>query len=337
MNQAGQKHNVTIVIPNYNGKVFLEPCLKSLEKQSIKDFSIIVVDNCSRDGSVDFLRKNYPKVEVVVLEKNKGFAGGVNEGIKRAKTDSIIVLNNDTIQEKNWLQELISAAEQNSEAGIFASKVLKMEKRKEIDSTGDFYNWWGMPFPRGRDEIDKGQYDNKTEIFGATGNGTLYKREVFEKIGLFDEEFFAYYEDVDLSFRAQLTGFKCKFVPQAVIYHKIGATSEKMSNFSLYHALKNSYYLFFKNAPFPLVITKFPKFFLGQMLRAISTIKKGHPLVLLKVYFRVFVKIPHIFKERREIMKIKNVSNKYINKVIQEQFPPLLKNRLQKRISSKQS
>lgn len=332
-NNQNSKNKTTIIIPNFNGRVFLMECLSSLRKQTLESFGSILVDNGSNDESVEFVRVNYPEVEVVELKENKGFAAAVNEGIKRMESEYVVVLNNDTIQEANWLRNLVETADKHPEFSFFASKVLQMEDKSKIDSTGEVYTWWGMPYPRGRDEIDKGQYNKSTEIFGATGNGTLYRKSMLDKIGLFDEEFFAYYEDVDLSFRAQLAGFKCMFVPSAVIYHKMGATSDKMSNFSLYHSLKNGYYLFLKNTPFPLIIVKFPKFFLGQLLRATSTIKKGHPVVLLKAYFRVLVKLPHVFMERRKIMKTKSVSNKYINKIVEEQFPPILKNRIQKRFS----
>lgn len=326
-------NKATIIVPNFNGKNFLEECFASLYGQTFKNFSVFLVDNNSTDGSVEFVKENYPEIRIAELKKNKGFAGGVNEGLRKVKTEYVVVLNNDTIQEPNWLEELVRAAGNNSEFGIFASKVMQMENKRKIDSTGEFYTWWGMPYPRGRGEVDNGQYDNMTEIFGATGNGTLYRKEVFEKIGYFDEEFFAYYEDVDLSFRAQLAGFKCMFVPNAIIYHKIGATSGKMSNVALYHPFKNDIYIYLKNVPLRLFLWKLPKFLTGQLLRLISMIKKGHPLIALRAYVRILVKLPHVIGERKKIQKMRVLTNQQVLQLVQEKFPKSLKNRLQAKFS----
>ena len=241
---------VAVVVPNRNGKDFIRDCLKSLTKQTIA-CQIIVVDNGSTDGSLGIIKKSYPEIELIELPENRGFAGGVNIGIKKALDNDfgfVALLNNDAAVESNWLEQLVSDAAEHPQIGIVTSKFMRADK-KHLDSTGDFYSIWGLPFPRGRNEVDGGQYDDKKEIFGGSGGASLYSSEMLKQIGLFDEDFFAYFEDVDISFRAQLAGWRVIYQPKAIAYHYIGGTSSRLGNFARYHSVKNFMLVYAKNMP----------------------------------------------------------------------------------------
>jgi len=224
---------VSIIIVNWNGKKYLSDCLTSVLNQTYPNYEIILVDNGSNDGSIEFVREKYPEVKITKLDKNYGFAKGNNIGMKEALKDKdvkyIALLNNDTKVDKNWLSELVKVVASDEKIGICTSKILRMDKLT-IDSTGHVLRL-GMLADRGRNKIDRGQYDDKLDIFGACAAACLYKREMLEEIGLFDESFFAYYEDAELSWRAYKNGWKARYVPTSVVYHKGGGTSKKNKEF----------------------------------------------------------------------------------------------------------
>jgi len=215
---------VSIVIVNWNGKEYLGDCLSSVFDQSYPNYDVILVDNGSMDGSVEFVRKNYPKVKIIKLSKNYGIAKGNNIGIREAFKDKdvryIASLATDTKVEKNWLSELVKVANTEEKIGICVPKILKMDNPKIIDHTGAVFKWKLVFRNRGRGEVDIGQYDNKLDVDGTDGTSCLLKRQMLEEIGLFDESFFINYEYHELSWRAYKRGWKAKFVPSSIVYHK---------------------------------------------------------------------------------------------------------------------
>ncbi len=217
----------SIIIPNWNGKELLEECLTSLAKQTDQDFEIIVVDNGSSDHSVEFLATNFPQVRVIPLERNMGFAIACNTGIRQAKGDRIVLLNNDTSQDEHWLEELNTALDQHPEVGFCASKMLNYWKPSIIDTAGDNLGV-ARGFKRGHQQPDGPAYNKQEYIFAACAGAAIYRRQMLDQVGLFDESFGSNLEDMDLSFRAQLQGFKCLYVPTAAVYHKVGETKRKM-------------------------------------------------------------------------------------------------------------
>jgi GT2 family glycosyltransferase len=315
--------DVVVVIPNWNGRDELGECLDSLLKQSLIPH-IIVVDNGSTDGSVELIEKKYPSIELIKHSENKGYAGGVNPGFKRAieiKAKYAAAFNNDAVADKNWLKSLVKALDDNPKAGAAACKLLSADGSR-IDSTGDYYSVWGLPYPRGRGETKINKYDDQTDIFAASGGASLYRVKMLEEVGLFDEDFFAYYEDVDLSFRAQLAGWKVIYVPGAVAYHQIGATSSKIKGFSTYQTMKNLQLLWYKNTPrkyfykigwrFTLAHTLFllRSFSRRQGWAAIKGDLNGSSLLLKKRGLR------------RQIQRDKKVSDEYIWNIISHDLPP---------------
>jgi len=278
------------------------------------------VDNGSIDGSVEFLKKNYPKVEVFTFPENRGFSAVVNLGIKKAKGRYIVLLNNDTEVDGNWLKSLVTEAEKSDIKTVsFASKIVNFYQRDLLDDCGDGYTWYGRAYKRGLKQKDKGQFDKKEFIFGACAGGALYKRELFEKVGLFDEDFFAFNEDVDLSFRAQISGFKCLYVPQAVVYHKKGGFADNPVAFFL--GVKNTLNVIVKNWPTKFIFLNLPKVIYAQLRIFFASLKLGFYTAFPKGYLCFLLQLPKMLKKRRDIQKLRKVSDGYLKSIIENRYP----------------
>ncbi|MBI4034507.1 glycosyltransferase family 2 protein [Candidatus Saccharibacteria bacterium] len=314
---------VSVVVPNWNGAERLPPCLDSLARQTLKHH-VIVVDNGSIDASRAVLYSRYPEVEVIPLPKNRGFAGGVNAGLRRAielEYDFAALLNNDASPEPGWLGQLVSALDKNPTAGIVTSKMLDANQ-EYLDSTGEIYTIWGLPYPRGRREADTAKYDKDTAIFGASGGASLYRVAMLRKIGLFDEDYFAYYEDVDLSFRAQLSGWKVLYVPSARVSHHIGGTTDSLKGFGTYQTLKNLPWLAVKNLPLPLLPRVLPRLAVAYTAFFISAIAKGEIWPAAKGSAMMLSLLPKKIFQRWKIQAARQISIRYINLIIERDLPP---------------
>lgn len=313
--------SVAVIIPNLNGEDSLEDCLNSLLEQTT---NIIVVENGSKDKSLELLKSKFPSVEVIVNQVNLGFAGGVNQGIKKAVEEGfsyVALFNNDAVADKDWLHSLVSYMDKHPGVGIATCKFLSIDGKK-MDSTGDLYSNWGIASPRGRDEKTSDKYDKDVNIFAASGGASIYRVSMLKEVGLFDEDFFAYYEDVDLSFRAQLMGWKVAYVPKAVAYHQIGATSGKIKGFTTYQASKNIPLLFYKNVPskyFRTVGIRLSIVILSFIGRAFT---RGLGWYALKGLFKSFMLLPKKHQERKSIQESKKVSDEYIWGIITHDLPP---------------
>lgn len=231
-----------IIIVNWNGKRFLENCLSSVFAQTYKPFEVYFVDNGSTDESSQYVREAFPKANVVQLDRNYGFAKGNNEGIREAFKDKgleyIVCLNNDTIVDKDWLKELVKTAEKDEKIGQIQSKVL-FGDRKTIHSAGAILLPDFASESRGFKEKDIGQFDKEEEIEMAIGCSFLIKRKVLEKIGLFEERFFSYKEDDDLSLRTKLSGYKVYYSPKSIVYHLHSSTFGAKSPKKLFYNERN--------------------------------------------------------------------------------------------------
>lgn len=215
---------VTVIIVCWNSSKFLKECLDSVLHQSYHNYHIVVVDNNSSDDSVTLIEREYPMVTVIKNSDNYGYAKGNNIGIRHATGKYIVILNPDTVVEKKWLQELVKTAERDTRIGICASKVLLYHHRSILNSVGLYKGRDGKTRHLGDGEIDNGQYDMLMEIFAAPGVSMLLRKEMLEEVGLFDEAYFMYDEDLDLSWRAKLAGWKCVYVPHSRVYHIRNAT-----------------------------------------------------------------------------------------------------------------
>ena len=253
------KEKVTVIIPNYNGKHFMEACLSSLEKQTYHAYKILVVDNASSDGSIEFMKKNYPDIELIALDQNYGFSKAVNVGILHSTTPYVLLLNNDTTVDPHFLEEMVAAIRTSPRNFSVSSKMIQMYHPDLIDSAGDFYTILGWGFGRGKDHSVQ-KYNTPDETFTACAGAAIYRRKVFDKIGLFDENHFAYLEDIDIGYRAKIYGFKNKYCPNALVYHVGSGTSgSKYNSFKVKLSARNSVYLNYKNMPlFQLVLNSLP-------------------------------------------------------------------------------
>lgn len=318
--------SVLIVVLNWNGIKDTEKCLDSLLRQSYQNFKILVVDNGSIDGSLEVLRKIEAEnnlITIVANKKNKGFAGGVNSGINYAinhNIEAVALFNNDAEADGNWLSELVQGLKQKDVAVV--TGLLLHQNGKTIDSTGDFYSTWGMPFPRNRGDKTSDAPDPGF-VFSGSGGATLYKTSLFKEIGLFDESFFAYYEDVDISFRAQLAGHKVYFTNKAIAYHKQGATSSKIPGFTVYQTFKNIPLLYTKNVPTGLLLPIGARLLLLYVLFFGNAVKNGVGVPALKGWL---ASVGYFWTRsillRSTIQRNKKVSTGYINSIIVHDLPP---------------
>lgn len=305
----------SVVILNWNGRHLLEECLDSVSSQSFRDFEAIVVDNGSTDGSVDWLKDRYgDAVSTVALPSNLGFAGGNNAGIRVARGRYVILLNNDTAVDPGWLGALSDAVRRHRDAGMFAPKILNYYRRDEIDNTGHLIYPDGMARGRHRLEKNDGRFDEEGEVLSPSGCAGCYSRRMLDEIGLLDDAFFAYGEDVDLGLRGRWAGWNCTYVPSAVVYHKYSATSGTYSPQKAFLAERNRLWLLFKN--FPVVDILFSPFytFLRYSLHLKGVLTgKGASGRFAREYsagalFRVILKaeiaalrgLPGILRKRRE-------------------------------------
>jgi GT2 family glycosyltransferase len=302
---------ISVVIPNWNGKHHLVKCLDSLRRQAYRDFEAILIDNGSVDGSAAFVRDNYPEVKIIELSENLGFAAGVNVGIRTAIGDYIALLNNDTEADINWLRSLSTASAENPGICFFASKLLNYYNRTVVDSAGDGLNLWLGPYKIGEKEPSE-NYLMQRFVFGACGGGGCYKRELFDQIGLFDEDFFAYFEDSDLSFRANLAGFRCLLVPNAVIYHKVAATSgannRSKDRFDIMRR-RNYVYFVLKNYPLSFLMYYLPFIFAVHCLKFITYLCRGRFRVAFMTQWEVVKGLPKVLEKRRAIMAGRRIGN----------------------------
>lgn len=267
---------VTVVIPNYNGMKYLKGCLDSLRMQSKKDFRVILIDNGSADGSADFVKQFYPEVEMKCFAENRGFCAAVNEGIRMTRTPYVILLNNDTICEPGFVGALTEAIKKLPESFSCASRMVKMQDETIIDNAGDYYCALGWAFALGKGRPVSG-YLKRREIFSSCAGAAIYRRSVFEEIGLFDEVHFAYLEDVDISWRAKIAGYRNYYIPEAVVHHVGSATSGSVYNeFKTKHSSRNSIYLIYKNMPWPQIVLNLPFLAAGFLIKTVFFARKGY-------------------------------------------------------------
>ncbi|MCC8105432.1 MAG: glycosyltransferase family 2 protein [Clostridiales bacterium] len=293
----------TIVIPNLDGARFLGPCLDSLMRQTRQDFSVILIDNASQDESVELVRTRYPQVTVFRFDTNRGFCAAVNEGIRQSRTPYVILLNNDTVCEETFVEELVraietpprsaSAAERSrglknaarctaaievlSAPHVFscAAKMVQMSAPERMDNAGDYYCalGWAYAYGKGKPAAD---YDREREIFSSCAAAAIYRREVFDEIGLFDETHFAYLEDTDIGYRARIAGYRNYYAPKAVVRHVGSATSGSVYNaFKTRYSARNNIYLIYKNMPWAQLLLNLPFLLPGFLIKLLFFAAKG--------------------------------------------------------------
>jgi GT2 family glycosyltransferase len=320
---------VSIIIVNWNGKRYLKECFDSVFSQTYPNYEVVFVDNGSTDGSVEYIETNFPQTRIVRLDKNYGFAApnniGIKEAFKNPEVKYIATLNNDTKVDPNWLKELmnVSIEHENDEIGMYASKMLFYNNPNMINSTGISINMAMSATDRMSCEIDNLKNNHIEEIFGPCAGAALYSRTLLEDIGLFDEDYFAYLEDVDLAWRARLRGWECLYVPTAIVYHNHSSTGIEGSSFKLFHLGKNKIQTLIKNLlitefvrylPFIIVYDTMPTFYYLFIKRDLTPMRG-----------RIFAlkNLKQILEKRQTIQKRKLTSRYSIYKFIKFPESPL--------------
>ena len=265
---------VTIIIPNYNWKQLLENCIATLERQTCTDFKLLVVDNGSADGSAD-VTSRVLDMDMIVLPENTGFCGAVNVGIRHTKTPYFILLNNDTEAEPEFVEALLCGIRRSERIFSCGAMMIDYHNREVIDNAGDYYTalGWAVARAKGKKCCD---YENERKVFSCCGGASIYRTEVVQKIGFFDEKHFAYLEDVDMGYRARIHGYENRYIPQAKVFHVGSATTgTRYNEKKVFLAARNSVYLIYKNMPVLQLILNLPLILLGILVKALFFLKKG--------------------------------------------------------------
>lgn len=264
----------TVVIPNYKGINYIEGCLNSVYKSSIP-LEVIVVDNASADGSLELVRDRFPQTRIISFEENKGFSAAVNAGIRAAGTEYVLLLNNDTVMDEKAAEYLEDELNRYPEFFSATAKLIRLREPEKLDGAGDFYCALGWAFARGSGKSSN-LWTKPDRVFSSCAAGALYRKRFFEQIGLFDENHFAYLEDVDIGYRANICGHPNRYVPDAVIYHAGSAVSgSKHNEFKVKLSAANSIYLIYKNMPALQVLLNLPFLLAGYLCKAVFFAKKG--------------------------------------------------------------
>lgn len=306
---------ISVIIVNFNGKELLQDCIEALYNQSFEDLEIIIVDNASSDGSVQYLRSTYPDIKLIPLSENTGFSKANQEGLKASQGEYIMLVNNDVIIDKDCVRNLLQAMETYPEIGICASKMI-VHGQDMIDSAGDGFTTSLKGYKRG-EGLPSSEYNEDEYIFGACAGVALYRKKMIDEIGFLDEDFFLIHEDSDFNFRAQLAGWKVSYVSSATAVHKVRSTIGAMSDMEVYHSLRNIEFVRVKNIPLGLLIRCLPGCIVGSLTEFLYyALKHGRPGLFLKAKRDAFKNLTPMLEKRKEIMKLKKVENRYLHSVL---------------------
>ena len=307
---------VSVIVPNWNGMRFVGMCLDSLAHLHFKSFEVIVVDNGSMDGSREMIEEKYPWVRLVKLPYNKGFAIACNEGIKASNAEYIVLLNNDIEVTPDWLTELYEGMERHPECGMGTTKMMFLDNRDVFYNTGDLFHSWSAGGGRGQGEKDNGQYDQEEYVFGACAGAGIYRKELFQQIGLFDEDFFIFAEDVDLNMRSQLQGFQAVYLPKSKVYHIGTATVGLYSDRYVYLCKRNDILVFIKNYSLKMYFKYLYSIWKHQFTDIKYFTYRGQGQVLLKSKWDALKLLPKMLFHRFQIQRSRTMSDSEIEKHI---------------------
>lgn len=271
----------SVIIPNYNGKKFLKSCFKSLKVQDLA-MEIIVIDNASQDGSAEYIKENYPELTLIENKENLGFAAAVNQGINASSSEYVFLLNNDVELEPSCISNLIKCIEKDENIFAVASKMVQYNDISKMDDAGDEYTILGWTKKVG-DGKSPDLYKAERETFSACAGAAIYRKGILEEIGYFDENFFAYMEDVDISYRARIQGYKCVYCPEAVVYHfGSGTSGSRYNEFKIRLAARNNVYVPYKNMPWPQLALNFVFLLAGFFIKYIFFLRRGQGSIYLE-------------------------------------------------------
>ncbi|MFQ6023460.1 MAG: glycosyltransferase family 2 protein [Acidiferrobacterales bacterium] len=300
--RAGVSQKTAAIIVNWNSGSLLEQCIFALQRQTVRLDKIVVVDNASKDGSLELVEKHYPEIALTRLKENMGFAAANNLAVAHvADCHWITLVNPDAFPEPEWLEKLMEAAQAYPVYSSYASRMLLNEDRTRLDGAGDVYHTSGGAWRRGHNQATHKSDFKKGEVFGACAGAALYRRDAFLDVGGFDEGYFCYFEDVDLAFRLRLAGYRCLYVPEAVVHHVGSATMGERSDFTTYHGQRNLVWTYFKDMPWPLFWLYLPQHLLLNMAMLVWYSVRGQAWVIWKAKWDALKGLPRILRERRRV------------------------------------
>jgi GT2 family glycosyltransferase len=314
---ASTRARVTATVLTYNGRALLEVVLPSLAAQRFRDFKTVVVDNGSTDDTLQWLREHWPEVEVVAVSENIGVTAALNVCLRAGDGEFVALLNNDVELDRGCLEQLVAGLDAHPEAGSAAAKLIDFYDRGVIDGAGDIYGWSGEATRRGKGARDVGQFDDPGPIFGACGGAALYRRSALRVVREFDEQLFALCEDVDWSFRAQLLGYSCRYVPTAVAYHMGSATiGQGLTDFMLYHSWRNGIWVAVKNYPLSAQVRHGHRLLLSQAHTLVWAIQTHRVGIFMRAWRDALRGMPAILRKRRDIQRSRRVGLRELERVI---------------------
>jgi len=304
---------VSIVIVNYNGEKFLAPCLSSVLAQTRQFDEIILIDNASKDASLELVKHRFPQVKVVKIEKNVGYAEGCNRGIGASSGDLVAVLNNDAVLDPCWLEKLL---EHDQEPWSFwASLIVFASEPYRIDSAGDAMAVVGAGFKIGHLQGTAGRTEPR-EVFGPCAAAALYRRSMLEATGGFDSDFFLIYEDADLNFRARLLGHRCLFVPGAIAYHHVNSSIGSFSQTYVFFGHRNSEYVFWKSMPLALLLLYLPERLLFDLGSFLFFSLKGRSGPFLRAKLDFLRNFTAVLRKRRSVQKSRILTTGQVRRIL---------------------
>jgi GT2 family glycosyltransferase len=313
----GATPQLTVAVLSYDGRHLLEVILPSLATQRFRDFEVVVVDNGSRDDTVAWLGAHWPEVTVESLARNIGVTAALNVCARAGSAPLIGLFNNDLELDPDCLGELVAALDEHPRAGWAGAKLGDFRAREVIDGAGDVFTWAATGGRRGHGERDRGQFDQARWIFGACGGAAVYRRSALEQVGEFDEDFFAFYEDVDWNLRAQLCGLGCRYVPSAVAYHMGSATIGKgLSDFTRYHLWRNTLWIVAKDIPRGALLRHAPQLVIGQLVNLAVAIRDAKLGLWLRVWRDGLRGLPRMLRKRRDVQARRTVELRELEAVV---------------------
>ena len=301
---------ISVIIVSWNSAEHLPRCLDCLSQQTFQDFEVILIDNGSLDNGTNNLEQKYPHLALHIerLPSNLGFAVANNLGARIARGVWLALLNADAFPVSDWLEKLLEAVDEHPEFSFFSSRQIQANRPDFLDGSGDEYHISGLAWRRFYNYQSQAYGGKKEEVFSACGAAALYSRYDFLKVAGFDEAYFSYFEDVDLSFRLRLIGKRCLYVPQAVVHHIGSASTGKISDFVVYHGHRNLVWTYFKNMPGILFWRYLPLHILMNLFFIISFIFKGKGLAILRAKVDALRRLPAIIRTRRHIQSSRKIS-----------------------------
>ncbi len=309
----------SVVLLSYNSRHDIEECMSSLADQTYRNYEIIIVDNASSDKTPEFIRTEYPDIKLVETGSNTGYPAGNNIGFSHAKGDYIVVLNPDTIADSNWLAELIKPLEDHTEIALTTSKILIYDQRDRINTCANTVHYTGLDFCRGLNE-PSASFSKNEEVGAISGCSFAIRKEVFAELGGFDPDFFLYLDDVDLSWRARLAGYRIMFAPASVVYHKFQFS---IAPWKVFYLERNRYLMLLKNCSLRMLILLSPAFFVSEIVTWGHAVLHGFSYMnnKLKAYLWILTNPGKIMKKRQEVQRYRKINDMEFFKYLDWRIP----------------